>query len=341
MRGDGPRATACEVSVLVVSFNTRELTLACVESVEEQTRSISFETLLVDNASCDGSASAIAARFPRVKVLRLDRNIGFAPANNVAAERARGEFILLLNPDTVVLDGAIETLVGFARRRPDAGIWGGRTVFADGSLNPTSCWGAQSVWSVLCRGVGLGRVFAGSRLFDPESLGWWGRDTVREVATITGCFLLIRRDLWDALGGFDPRFTMYGEEVDLCIRARRRGARPTFTPDATIIHYGGKSEAVKSDQVVRQFVARARLMRKHFGPISGRVGVFGLSLWAWNKWLRAALRSRLGRGSSAEAALWREIVARRREWRSAYHDPAMARPAPTTPPPAAVVLEGS
>lgn len=318
------------MSVIVVSYNTRDLTRACLASVIDQTR-VPHELLVVDNASSDGSAEMIAQGFPAARLYRLGENIGFAPANNLAAADARGEFILLLNPDTVVLDGAIDRLVAFARQSPGAGIWGGRTVFEDGALNPTSCWGPQSPWSNLSRGLGLAAVFKGSRLFDPESLGRWRRDSVREVATVTGCFLLIRADLWRRLGGFDPRFTMYGEEVDLCIRARAVGARPSFTPDATIIHLGGRSEAVKSDQVVRQFVARARLMRKHFSPVGARVGLLGLDLWALGKAGRAALRARLGRGTRDQRDLWRDILSRRRQWRDAYRDPAMAGPAPVTP----------
>ncbi len=314
--------------MIVVSYNTRDLTRACLASVFDQTRPGSFEVLVVDNASADGSADMIAHEFPAARLYRLDQNIGFAPANNLAAADARGEFILLLNPDTVVLDHAIDRLVEFARRTPDAGVWGGRTVFEDGSLNATSCWGPQSAWSNLSRGLGLGAIFNGSRLFDPESLGWWDRNSVREVATISGCFFLIRASLWRELGGFDPRFIMYGEEVDLCIRARARGARPTFTPESTIIHLGGRSEAVKADQVVRQFVARARLMRKHFSPIGARVGLLGLDLWARGKAARASIRARLGRDAGAERALWREIVSRSGEWRAAYHDPAMRREMP-------------
>lgn len=320
--------SVCDVSVIVVSYNTRDLTRACLASLYDQTREASFETLVVDNASADGSADMVAREYPRARLYRLEENIGFAPANNLAAADARGDFLLLLNPDTVVLDGAVDRLVEFARRTPGAGIWGGRTVFEDGSLNATSCWGPQSAWSNLSRGLGLGAIFKGTRLFDPESLGWWGRDSAREVATISGCFFLIGASLWRELGGFDPRFIMYGEEVDLCIRARARGARPTFTPDATIVHLGGRSEAIKGDQIVRQFVARARLMRKHFSPIGARVGLFGLDMWAMGKSLRASIGARLGHNGDAERALWREIVARRHEWRAAYHDPAMKRDLP-------------
>ena len=211
------------LSILVVSYNTRELTLACLESVYAQTTDLDFEVIVVDNASEDGSAKSIADAFPQVKVIESVENLGFARANNLAARSASGEYLLLLNSDTVVLDRAINRILNFARVRPEAGIVGGRTVFADGSLNASSCHGRQTPWGLFCLGTGLAAVFRGSRWFDPESLGSWQRDTVAEVDAVSGCFLLIRRELWEKLGGFDESFFMYGEDMDLCLRAGIRG----------------------------------------------------------------------------------------------------------------------
>jgi len=130
-----------DVSIIIVSFNTRELTLDCLRSVYEQTGDVTFEVFVVDNASTDGSAEAIAAAFPQVHLIANHENRGFAAANNQAAQYASGEWLLLLNPDTVVLNRAVDRLVAFARRAvaEDAacGIFGGRTIFANGRLNPT------------------------------------------------------------------------------------------------------------------------------------------------------------------------------------------------------------
>src|SRR5262249_12144867 len=139
-----------------------------------------WELIVVDNASTDGSPEAIAARFAGAHVVALADNVGFACGNNVAAERACGKYLLLLNPDTVVLDGAIQKLHAFAESHPKAGIFGGRTVFADGKLNPSSCWARPTPWSALSLAAGLAHFFPGSRVFDRESLGWWARDDVRE-----------------------------------------------------------------------------------------------------------------------------------------------------------------
>ncbi len=250
---EAAKAAEPVVSVIVVSYNTRAMTIDCIASVLEQT-SVPYELIVLDNASPDGSAAAIAGAFPPesgVRLIASPENLGFARGNNVAAREATGDYILLLNPDTLVLDHAIDRLVAFAGRVPEAGIWGGRTLYDDGSLNPFSCWGRMTAWSLTCRLLGLTAIFRSSEFFNPEVYGAWPRDSEREVDIVTGCLFLIARETWDRLGGFDPAFVMYGEEVDLCLRARAAGLRPAITPEATIIHYRGASEKVRSDKMVR------------------------------------------------------------------------------------------
>lgn len=316
----GPKASgaaAPELSILIISYETREMTLACLASVFAETRA-DFEVIVVDNASHDGSAAAIAAAYadePRLRLIAEPRNHGFSGANNLAAKDARGEFLLLLNPDTVVLDGALDRLLAFARSRPEARIWGGRTVFADGALNPSSCWARPTAWSAFARTSGLTGLFPRSALCNPEAYGGWDRGDAREVDIVVGCLLLIRRETWAALGGLDPAFVMYGEEADLCLRARRAlGARPAITPEATIIHHGGASERVRADRVVRILAGKASVMRRHLAGPSRALALWFHKLWPLTRWGAAsaigALPGRKGEG----AAVWREVWARRAEW---------------------------
>lgn len=304
------------LSILVVSYNTREMTLACLRSVFEQTTRTPFELIVVDNASTDGSGAAIEAEFgSRITYIASEVNMGFARANNLAAERADGAYILLLNPDTVVLDGAIDKLVQFASERPDAGIWGGRTVFADGTLNPASCWGRPTLWSLLSQGLGLTSLFRRSSFFNPESYGGWRRDSVREVDIVSGCFFLIRRELWNCLGGFDQRFFMYGEEADLCIRARACGVNPLVTPHATIVHYGGASERARGDKLVRLLAAKSQLLRAHWSQAHQWVGIRLLECWTLSRaivWRGLALMR--GERASGQSDAWSEAWRRRVEW---------------------------
>jgi GT2 family glycosyltransferase len=335
----GP-ATEPLVSIIVVSYRTRELTLEALRSIVRETRHVPYEVIVVDNASDDGSAAAIAGEFPEVRLLARSDNLGFARANNVAAKEARGRFLLLLNPDTVVLDGAVDRLVAFAESRPAARIWGGRTLYPDRSLNPTSCWRRMTLWNVLCRTTGLSGLLPASPVFNSESYGRWDRSTEREVDIVTGCFLLIERAFWERLGGFDPRFFMYGEEADLCLRAARLGARPVVTPEATIVHYGGASERVRSEMMVRLLTAKAELIKQHWSAPTQRAGLALLALWPLTRAVALGLAARMAGqpGLAERAATWRTIWQARERWRHGFNEPVTAGrsalPAPARSEPA-------
>ena len=301
-----------DVSIIVVSYNTCEMTLEALRSVYRETNESCFELIVVDNASSDGSAEAIANEFPDVRVMAETENHGFARANNLAARYAVGQYLLLLNPDTVVLDKAIDRLIAFARSRPQSGIWGGRTLFGDRSLNPTSCWRRMTLWNVFCRVSGLARIFRKSGFFNSEAYGNWPRDSVREVDIVTGCFFLITRKLWEELGGFSPEFFMYGEEADMCLRARRLGVRPAVTPEATIIHYGGASEKVRADKMVRIMRAKVHLMYCHWSRPK-----FYLGLWLYYIWVYSRVFFyKLVKSSGAEGAGGEDYDAWRSLWRA-------------------------
>ncbi len=306
------------LSILIISYNTREMTVACVRSVFEQAEADGFEVIVLDNASTDGSAEALAREFgDRIRLIALTDNLGFAGGNNEAAKHARGEYLLLLNPDTLVLDHAIDHLLDFARASSEAGIWGGRTVFADGSLNPASCWRRATAWSMACQASGLARVFRRSAIFNPEAYGGWDRDSERTVDIVSGCFFLIRRELWETLGGFDLTYFMYGEEADLCLRARKHGIKPMVTPEATIVHYGGASEKVRADKIVRLLKAKSTLIRRHWPAVKAPLGIALLASWPWSRTAFVRLASIVGRQSEAGNA-WGEVWHRRREWIGGY-----------------------
>ncbi len=314
--------SATDVSIIVVSYNTREMTLDCLASIAAETQR-SHEVIVVDNASKDGSAEAVARVAqddPRLRLMAETDNHGFARANNIAAGVAHGEYLLLLNPDTVVLDGAIDRLLAFAERTPEAGIWGGRTVYGDGRLNPTCCWRRMSLWSVICRTTGLSGVFPQSDLFNPEAYGDWKRDTEREVDIVTGAFFLIRRAFWEQLGGFDLRYVMYGEEADLCLRARAFGARPRMTPDAVIVHYVGASEQVRGAKIAMLLRAKILLIRDHFPRWQQGAAIWIFRTWPLTRYgatrLLAGLRG--GEGRAERASGWKDVWTRRGEWWHGY-----------------------
>lgn len=320
MAGSRPERSIGDLGIIVVSYNTREITLEALRALKRETDPDLYELIVVDNASSDGSAGAIAAEFPDLHLVALDENIGFAKANNLAADMMRTRYLLLLNPDTLILDNSVGKLLQFAVDHPRARIWGGRTLFADERLNPSSCWNKMTLWSVFCQLTGLKALFPGSRLFNSEAIGSWQRNSVREVDIVSGCFLMIERSLWQALGGFDTGYFMYGEDADLCLRAKRTGARPIICPAAELIHYGGASERVRAEKMVRLLTAKTTLMRHHWSVLT-RVPGYAV-FWAFPlpRILGYGLAEFLrGRTSDREnLRTWLQVWHARRDWLSGY-----------------------
>lgn len=307
-----------DLSIIIVSYNTCALTIAALDSVFRFPPTGRFEVIVFDNASIDDSATAIAERFPQVRLIANDDNIGFAAGNNAAAEYAIGRRLLLLNPDTVVFEKTLSSLMDFAQRKPNHRIWGGRTLFGDLRLNPTSCWRRMTLWSLFCSAAGLTYLFPRSGLFNPEAYGDWARDEEALVDIVTGCFLLIDHDLWRKLNGFDPTFFMYAEEADLCLRARGHGARPAITPRAELIHYGGASEATRIEKVIKTTRGRVTLMRKHWSPPALLLGRVLLLLWSFSRMMGSRMLSGPQDEPGKAHGKWREIWNRRSEWLAGY-----------------------
>lgn len=303
-----------EVSILVVTYKCRDVARACLASVYATAGDLELEVVVVDNASGDGTVEMVRSEFPQARLIASEENLGFAAGSNLAAQSAEGQYLLLLNPDTVVHEGALQSFLEFARSRPGAGLYGGRTLDPDGTVNPGSCWGAPTLWSLLCFATLLSSVFRGSRLFDPESLGGWKRDSVREVDIVTGCLLLAHRRVWYELGGFDTRFFMYGEDADLSLRARALGYRPAITPDAVVTHEVGVSSEADGKKYMLLHRGKATLLRKHWRGLRLRLG---LGLLAAGVGLRAVV----GRPA------WSEVWRRRREWLPGYPEPSEPGPA--------------
>jgi GT2 family glycosyltransferase len=304
-----------DLSIIIVSYNTRQLTLECLRSVFEQTSNIDFEVIVIDNASSDDSANAIAEHFPQAQLIASKENHGFARANNIAAKNAGGDYLLLLNPDTVILKNAIVKLLEFARMHPEAGIYGGRTIFPDGIVNPTCCFGEITAWSMFCAAFGFSKILKNTALFNSESYGSWAYDTIKHVDIITGCFFMVKRDLWKQLNGFSTLFFMFGEEVDFCMRAKKLGYRPLFTPDAEIIHYGGASEPVKEDRLTKVLCARSTIIREHWPKYKIWWGLAMLLTRVRVNYMALAVLARFNSMKfDSQAKMWNTMWKRRNEW---------------------------
>ena len=299
-----------DVSILIIAYNSEQQLGPCLRSVLDQRQSVNQQILILDNASPDNSAALVECDFPEVTLIRSDKNLGFAGGMNFLAKHADAEFILLLNPDTVILDHAIDRIVAFARANPGHGLYGGRTLKTDGTLEPSSCWGLPTLYSHFTFAVGLSALFPHNRFFDPESLGSWRRDSVREVGMITGCFLLLPIAVWKSLNGFDQRFFMYGEDADLAIRAKTRGFRPLLCPEAKLVHEIGKSSVLPYQKANLLFKGKATLIHVHSHPWTRRIEILLLQLGVLLRSLAAA--------SSTQPRPWQHLWKYRTEWSKGY-----------------------
>lgn len=326
---DPSRPRSRSVSVIVVSYETRDLTCEAIASMQRHAGGSVTEFVVLDNASTDGSADAVAERFPEARVIRSEENLGFARGVNEAARHATGEYLLLLNPDTVVQDDVVAQLLDFADRRPDGGLWGGLAVDDDGTPNATSALGAPSPLTYALFGAGLSAAFRRNTVLNPEMLQCRVGDPDREVGVVTGCLLLVRRDTWEALGGFDERYFMYGEDVDLSLRARRAGLHPMISPSIVITHFVGASSRVRADKRLIVLKGKATIAREHFSPLGARVALGALAAGVG---LRAAAHSAVARlRPGAGDPSWATVYRQRGEWLPGYTSapvPAAVRPEP-------------
>ncbi|MBT2498943.1 glycosyltransferase family 2 protein [Agromyces sp. ISL-38] len=300
-----------DLSVVVVNYNTREATSACLRSVLEAAPSVDLELIVVDNGSVDGSVPAFRKCFPEVDTIEAGENLGFARGVNLGVRAATGTWVLLLNPDTITLPGSLQALLRFAADHPEYGVFGGRTLRPDGTVDPSSCWGAPSLWSLTMFATMLSTVFKRSPIFDPESLGAWQRDSVREVPIVTGCLLLISRSEWDRLGGMDEDYFLYGEDAEFSMRAGRAGLRRVVVPDAVIVHDVGGSSDAGGAKGCMVMAGKVTHLRKTWPP---RRATLGIRLLIAGVGVRAALEALTRRARAPWSTVWR----RRRDWADGY-----------------------
>jgi GT2 family glycosyltransferase len=281
------------LSVIIVSYNTRLVTLDCLRALSADLGtgaapnglSISAEVFVVDNASTDGSVDAIRERFPDVHVIVNDQNLGFGAANNRTMRLARGEFFLLLNSDAFVQPGAVATLVQKLRSSPRVGVVGPRLLNRDGSLQ-VSCYRFPSPFRAWVENLWISAAFPHHPIVGDYRC--WPHDVPREVDWVIGACMLARREVVEQVGGFDEHFFMYAEESDWQRRIRDAGWKVAFTPDAEVTHLGGASGTTGKPAINRHFFESLDYYeRKHHGLLgllslraAMSVGCF-LRFWLW------------------------------------------------------------
>jgi GT2 family glycosyltransferase len=257
------------ISIIVVNWNTCAITRDCLNSVKRQVTRPDYEIIVVDNASTDGSVDMIRAEFPDVTLLANPANLGFGRANNQAMRIARGEFFLLLNSDTLVQPGTVETLFDFVSADPGLGIAGCKLLFADGRLQH-SCSRFPSLRTAVLEDLALCKLLSRERQGEILLGAFWPHDRARDVDAVYGAAMMVRREVFEATHGFDERIFMYGEDIEWCMRARDRGWRVAFTPDAQLVHLDHKSAEQKygDDRIDLCHQTAYEVYRRRFGTVS-------------------------------------------------------------------------
>ena len=264
-------SSGVDISILIVGFNSKGLTMDCLEGLYEHTRGPSVEVLYTD-CSNDGSMREVPKRFPAVRVIDNTENLGFGRGNNFLARHARGRYILLINPDTLINDNAIGALFDFAERTPIAGAWGGVTKLPDGGIESSCQQPAHNLGCSLLMLCGLSSL-ACPDVTKADANGM-------DVPSLSGAFMMLPRDLWEQLGGFDESFFMYCEETDLCHRVHQQGKPVLITNESSIVHLVGSGSAFSAKRMLSMSRGAMHFARKHHSPLY--VFATGLVRWVHN-----------------------------------------------------------
>lgn len=297
-----------DISVIIISYNTATLLLEAVRKLHSASQGLSLECIFVDNASTDHSVALIREYFPNDLLIVNEKNVGFGRANNQALVYAKGRYILLLNTDAFVATDTLSKTITHMETNPQCGILGVRLEGRDGELQPCARYFPTPFNQFLQR-TGLNKVFNRVRLVDDMG---WDHASVRSCDWVVGCYYLVRREVIEQIGLFDPRYFLYFEEVDHCFAAKKAGWDVVFYPHTTVVHLGGESakssgEVTKSGRQLLAIQVESELL--YFRKNHGLLGVccdvvLNLSADA----LRVVKQLLKGRGLQGASAVWKHVV---------------------------------
>lgn len=265
-----------KVSIVIVNWNVRDFLKKCLSSIYETVKNMNFEIFVVDNNSSDNSVEMVRKEFPQVHIIVNSENLGFARANNLAIKKCKGEYILILNPDCQLQQGALSFLVNYLEGHKNVDVVAPKLVYSDGSLQ-RSCRHFPSLLSDFFESIFLSELFPHNSFLNRYYMGLWNHSYTKEVDQLFGACFLIKKTCLDKVGIFDEQFFMYYDEIDLFYRIKKAKGRIVFYPDAVVVHHANKS----SNQIFmlsRYWMYHSRILffNKHFGKLS--VYFMGLNL---------------------------------------------------------------
>jgi GT2 family glycosyltransferase len=230
-----------DLSIIIVNYNVKEFIQNLLHSIVKAGAGLQYEVIIIDNASNDGSVEFIKEKFPNVKLIVNSVNRGFSRANNQGLKISKGEYLLLLNPDTILREDTLKRMIDFFHQNPETGLAGCKILNPDGTLQLACRRSFPSPWTSFCKVTGLGSYFPKSRLFARYNLTYLDENQTYEVDAVSGSFMMLKREAYEKIDGLDEQFFMYGEDLDLCYRVQKAGYKVFYVHDTQIIHYKGES----------------------------------------------------------------------------------------------------
>ncbi len=262
------------ISIVIVTWNSQKFIRNCLDSIFLLTDKVHREILVVDNDSSDGTAEIVREFYPNVNLIENKRNAGYAKANNQGIEQARGKYILLLNPDTQLMEGSLFSMYEHMEANPQVGALGSQLLNPDRNIQP-SCREFPGFSTLIWEFLGLSRLFPKSRIFGKWRMGYFAFDQTREVDQPMGSCLMLRKDTLKQVGYFDESFSMFFNDVDLCYRIKKAGWKIFFFPDAQVIHHKGASTRMaKRKMIWLSHLAFFKYFRKHKKGFANRLLLF-------------------------------------------------------------------
>ncbi len=236
-----------DISIIIVSFNTKEFLKKCLDSIVKYSPSdLKIEVIVVDNASTDGTISAINNTKLQLNIIENKTNVGFSKANNIGVKHSSGKYVLFLNPDTEISKGLFKTMNDFMQERKDVAAATSKVVLFNGQLDDACHRGFPTPWNAFCYFSGLSKLFPKSKLLTGYNLGSLDLSTVHEIDACAGAFMLVRREAGEQVGWWDEDYFWYGDDLDFCYRLKQNSGKIFFVPTVSILHYKGVSGGIKS-----------------------------------------------------------------------------------------------
>jgi len=253
-----------DLSIIIVNYNVKEFLQNLIHSIEKASSNLIKEIIIIDNASDDGSVEFIREKFPQIKLIANQKNLGFGKANNIGLKQASGKFILLINPDTLVAEDTFDKMITFFNENKNVGLAGCKILNPDGTLQLPCRRSFPGPWTSFTKVTGLSTLFPKSKIFARYNLTYLDENQTYEVDAISGSFMMMRREVFEKVGGFDEQFFMYGEDLDLCYRIQKAGYKVFYVHSTQIIHYKGESTKRSSLDETKVFYNAMHLfVKKH------------------------------------------------------------------------------